>query len=130
MNITIDASVLIAVVTHESSRERAIELTAGHRLIAPHSLHWEMGNAFSAMIKRGRVTLGDVRYCLDAYLKIPVKFVEVDLKQALALVEQTRIYAYDAYMLVCAAQSNMPLITLDKPLRRVAEQLGIATLEI
>lgn len=130
MNITIETSVLVAVVTHEPSRERAIECTSGFGLIAPSSVHWEIGNAFSAMIKRGRVSLDRACACIEAYAEIPIRLVEVDLKQALALVEQHGIYAYDAYLLACAAQSNTSLLTLDQPLRRVAERLGIATMDI
>jgi len=130
MLITIDTSVLIAVVTHEAGRERALELTSGRSLIAPSSIHWEMGNAFSAMIKRGRATLKQATACLDAYSEIPVRLIEVNLIQALALVEKHHIYAYDAYLLVCAMQSNSPLLTLDQPLKKVAESLGINILEV
>jgi predicted nucleic acid-binding protein len=130
MIITIDTSVLVAVVTHEPSRDRAIECTTGHRLIAPSSVHWEMGNALSAMIKRGRASLEQARACIEAYLQIPIRRLDVDLKQSLALSEQYRIYAYDAYLLACALQTNAPLLTLDRVLKQVAEQLGIVTLEV
>lgn len=130
MLITIDTSALIAVVTYEPGRERALELTAGHSLIAPSSVHWEIGNAFSAMIKRRRVTLKQATACLDACAEIPIKLIEVNLNQALALVEKHRIYAYDAYLLVCAMRSNSALLTLDQPLKKVAESLGIKVLEV
>jgi len=89
-----------------------------------------MGNAFSAMIKRGRATLKQAIACLDAYSEIPIKLVEVNLNQALALVEKHHIYAYDAYLLMCCMQSNSPLLTLDQPLKQVAESLGIKVLEV
>jgi len=130
MLITIDTSALIAVVTYEPGRERALEITSGCNLIAPSSVHWEMGNAFSAMIKRGRATLKQATACLDAYAEIPIKLVEVNLNQALAQVEKHHIYAYDAYLLVCAMQSNSPLLTLDQPLKMVAQSLGIKVLEV
>ena len=130
MLITIDTSVLIAVVTHEPGRARALNLTAGKNLVAPHSVHWEMGNAFSAMIKRDRVSLEDAAACLKAYAEIPLRLVDVDLVQALALVEAHRIYAYDAYLLACAMLFASPLLTLDKSLQKVAASLGIRVLEI
>ena len=130
MLITIDTSVLIAVVAYESSRDRALELTAGQRLVAPSSIHWEMGNAFSAMIKRGRATLEQATVCLEAYSEIPIRLVEVDMIQALSLVEKHRIYAYDAYLLACAMQFNSPLLSLDEPLKKVADTLGINVLEV
>lgn len=130
MLITIDTSALIAVVAHEAGRDRALELTAGQSLVAPSSVHWEMGNAFSAMIKRGRTTLEEATTCLEAYAEIPIKLVEVDLIQTLVLVERHRVYAYDAYLLTCAKQFNSPLLTLDESLKKVAETLGIKVLEV
>lgn len=130
MDITIDTSTLIAVVSNEPSKARAIELTTGHGLVAPNSVHWEVGNALSAMVKRQRVTLAQANACVEAYLQIPIKLISVDLKQSLALVAQLRVYAYDAYLLVCAMQMRTPLLTLDEPLRAAASNLGIEVLEV
>ena len=130
MDITTDASILIAVVGNEPSRDRAIELTTGHSLVAPNSIHWEVGNALSAMVKRQRVTLAQANACIDAYLQIPIKLVNVDLKQSLALVKQFRMYAYDAYLLVCAMNLGTPLLTLHEPLKTAAMSLGIEALEV
>ena len=68
--------------------------------------------------------------CVDAYLQIPIKLVDVDLKQSLALVQQFRIYAYDAYLLVCAMNLGTPLLSLDEPLKAAAQTLGIEVLEV
>ncbi len=130
MNITTDTSALIAVVVNEPSRARAIELTAGHSLIAPSSVHWEVGNALSAMIKRRRITLAQANACIDAYQQIPIRLVSVDLKQTLTLVRKLQIYAYDAYLLVCAMQFGSPLLTLDAPLKAAAVSLGVEILEV
>ena len=130
MDITTDTSALIAVVTNEPSRDLAIALTTGHSLVAPSSIHWEVGNALSAMVKRQRITLAQANSCVDAYLQIPIRLVNVDLKQSLALVKQLRVYAYDAYLLVCAMQLGTPLLTLDEPLKLAAGSLGIEVLEV
>lgn len=130
MDITIDTSTLIAVIGNEPSRPRLIELTAGHSLVAPGSVHWEIGNALSAMVKRQRITLAQAQACIDAYLQIPIKLVNVDLKQSLALVKRLRIYAYDAYLLVCAMQQGAPLLTLDEALKVGAESIGIDVVEV
>ena len=130
MDITIDTSTLLAVVCGEPSRERAIEVTTGHTLVAPSSLHWEIGNALSAMVKRQRITSAQANACIDVYLKIPIRLIDVDLKQAMGLVKKLRTYAYDAYMLVCAQQIGTPLLTLDDALKIHAESVGIEVLEI
>ena len=130
MDITIDTSTLLAVVCEEASRKRAIEVTTGHTLVAPSSLHWELGNALSAMVKRRRITPAQANACIDVYLKIPIRLIDVDLKQAMGLVKKLRTYAYDAYMLVCAQQIGTPLLTLDDALKIHAESVGIEVLEI
>ena len=55
LKIVVDASALIAVVANEPEKEALIRLTAGAELVAPASVHWEVGNALSAMMKRRRI---------------------------------------------------------------------------
>lgn len=55
MEIVVDTSVIIAVIVDEPEKARLIESTKGASLIAPGSLYWEIGNAFSAMLKRKRI---------------------------------------------------------------------------
>jgi predicted nucleic acid-binding protein len=130
MDITIDTSVLISVVACEPTRDRAIELTRGHTLIAPSSVHWEIVNALSAMCKRGRISLEAALSCLEAYRSIALRLMDVDLDHTLRVVGDQRVYAYDAYLLCCAQQTRSPLLTLDAPLKAAAQSMGIRTLEI
>ena len=128
MDITIDTSALLAVCTDERSKLRLIEITAGCSLIAPSSVHWEIGNALSAILRRGRVDLAQAQSCVAAYQEIPVRLLDVDLVQALAIAARFRMYAYDAYLLTCAMQSRSPLLSLDGALNKVAGELGILVL--
>lgn len=66
MAIVVDTSVIIAVATVEPSRPRLISAVEGAELIAPGCLPWEVGNAFSAMFKRQRVSVDDALAALDA----------------------------------------------------------------
>lgn len=70
MAIVVDTSVILAVVLNEPSKAELIRLTIGAELIAPLSLHWEIGNALSAMLKRNRVSLDEGRRALEEYRKI------------------------------------------------------------
>jgi predicted nucleic acid-binding protein len=130
MNITIDTSVLLAVCTNEPSKPRMIELTMGHHLLAPASVHWEMGNALSAMLKRERITLEQAQACVASYQSIPLTKIEVDLATAVQLASRFRIYAYDAYLLTCALTERCPLLTLDRALIAVAKQLNLQVLGV
>ncbi|MFA6980539.1 MAG: type II toxin-antitoxin system VapC family toxin [Ignavibacteriaceae bacterium] len=57
MSLVVDASIIIAVLTNEKNKSNLIRVTVGEDLLAPSSLHREIGNAFSAMFKRNRITL-------------------------------------------------------------------------
>ena len=130
MNIVVDTSVIIAVVTNEKHKAQLIELTKGADLIAPSSLHWEVGNAFSAMFKRKKIDLKQAKLALAAYQQIPIRFLSVRLADALELSIQFNLYAYDAYVLNCALKNKSPLITLDGRLVKAARKAGIGILEI
>ena len=130
MNVTIDTSALIAVIGNEQSKQKIIEVTKGCSLYAPASVHWEIGNAFSAMFKRRQSTVELTKQALNVYRKIPVKFIDVPLEKALELSYAQNIYAYDAYLIQCAQQTSTPLLTLDKGLKRAAEKAGVQLLEV
>jgi predicted nucleic acid-binding protein len=74
MKIVVDTSVVIAVITNEKHKEQLIVTTKGADLIAPSSLHWEIGNAFSAMFKRGRISLDQAKGAIKSYGDIPIRF--------------------------------------------------------
>jgi predicted nucleic acid-binding protein len=130
MYLTIDTSALIAVIGNEDNKERIVDLTIGYSLYAPASVHWEIGNAFSAMFKRGSSNLDSVRQALEAYQEIPIRFIDVPLEQSIELSHRLNIYAYDAYLIQCAIQTNTSLITLDNSLAISAQKSGVDCLEV
>jgi predicted nucleic acid-binding protein len=130
VDIVVDASVLIAITANEKDKARLIRLTAGRDLIAPSSVHWEIGNAFSAMLRRGRVTLHQALQAIQVYYRIPIRFVEVELEESLRLAAELNVYAYDAYLIRCAVKYGAPLLSLDQALQRVARSKGVDVIEV
>lgn len=130
MDIAIDTSVLLAVVLDAPERTRVVELTAGHSLVGPGSIPWEVGNAFSAMLKQQRLSISEAQKGMEISLSIPVRYASADFSNALALADKLTMYACDAYVLDCALRHNCPLLTLDIKLQRQARKLGIAVLEV
>ncbi len=130
MNVVVDASVLIAVISGETERERLIKLTRGFDLIAPGSIYWEVGNAFSAMLKRKRANMDQVLMALEAFHNIPIRYVDIDLDSSLEIAAKFGIYAYDAYLIECATRYKAPVLTLDKNLTECARQLDIGVVEV
>ncbi|MEM1093728.1 MAG: type II toxin-antitoxin system VapC family toxin [Bacteroidota bacterium] len=125
MIITVDTSCVLAVAAGEPTRDKLMESTRGAELIAPASLPAEIGNALSAMFKRGRISAAEAGKVLRAFQAIPIRLVALDLTRAVALAEQLNVYAYDAYVLDCARSEATPLLSLDKGQRAAATRVGI-----
>ncbi|MFC1859282.1 type II toxin-antitoxin system VapC family toxin [Thermodesulfobacteriota bacterium] len=130
MDVVIDTSALIAVITGEPERNRIVELTVGNTLIGPGSIPWEIGNAFSSMFKQKRLTLRESQRGLKIFESIPLRYIKPDFINALKISKQAGMYAYNAYFLDCAIRNKAPLLTLDKKLMTSAKNLKVKTLEV
>jgi predicted nucleic acid-binding protein len=130
VNLVIDTSVLIAVLVSEPERTQIIRQTEGYDLLAPGSVHWEIGNALSAMLKRKRITHEQVKATLLAYEKIPIRFRDVDMQIAMDITHEYELYAYDAYIIACARESRCALISLDRNLLNAARKAHVSLVEV
>lgn len=126
----VDTSAIVAVVTGEGTRPWLIERTRGAELLAPASVPWEIGNAFSAMLRRRRADLRELRVALLAFRAIPLRLVEVDLGLSLTLCAEHGLYAYDAYVLACARAQRCALLTLDGGLMAAARRAQVTVVEL
>ncbi|MFN7955436.1 MAG: type II toxin-antitoxin system VapC family toxin [bacterium] len=130
MLIVADTSALVAVVVSEPQRAALIRATDGADLVAPGSVHWEVGNALSALLRRRRITAAQAQAAVAAYSAIPVRFLDVDLALALEVAAEHDMYAYDAYLITCALSQKAPLLTLDRGLKRTAHAAGVPCIEV
>ena len=128
-DLVADTSTIIAVIANEPERPSLIAKSQGCNLTAPRSLYWEIGNAFSAMVKRGRINLEQAKAAIEIYEQIPINLVNVDLKQALEIGAKHKVYAYDAYMIACALNQDCPLLTLGGGLAYAAKAAGVEVWE-
>jgi predicted nucleic acid-binding protein len=130
MDIVVDTSVVIAVIANEPVKEALAELTTGADLIAPHSVHWEIGNALSAMLRRERIKIEQAIQAVQIYQQIPIRFVNVELEETLKIAAALGIYAYDAYLIRCALKYKSPLISLDRGLIGAAKEMQARVIEV
>jgi predicted nucleic acid-binding protein len=130
VDIVVDASVIIAVIVNEPSKSNIVQAAQGASLIAPASISWEIANAFSAIFKRNRITLDEALTAIDIYQQIPIRFVDVELKESLRIAHRLNIYAYDAYLLRCTQKQKAPLLTLDRALLKLAKELRLQVIEV
>ena len=82
MRIVVDTSTVIAVIVGEAEKPKLIELTKDAIIVAPPSIDWEVGNAFSAMVKRSRISLEQAIEAIEVYQEISLEIVEINLKEA------------------------------------------------
>ena len=130
MKTIADTNTFLAVTLFEPERDEIIRLTQEADLIAPDILPFEIGNALSAMLKRGRLGPGDILAAWDAIQQIPVDLRSVDVREALKIAMRFNIYAYDTYFLICALTLRCPLLTLDRRMIEVAKDLDIQIIEV
>ncbi len=130
MKLVADTNIFLAVVLDEPAKAEIIRLTSGVEIVAPEVLPFELGNALSALLKRSRLTPEAVLKAWDMIQLIPVELRNIDIRQALEIASQYQIYAYDAYFLQCALTLRTPLLTLDRRMMQVAQQLGVKTIEV
>jgi predicted nucleic acid-binding protein len=125
VKITADTNTFIAVALNEPEKSRIIRLTEGHDIIAPDVLPFEIGSALTAMMKKKALKKNEVASAWEAVQHIPVDLRNTDIKSALKIAIKFNIYAYDAYFLECAVNLRAPLLTLDRGMQRVAQEIGI-----
>ena len=130
MDVVVDTSILVAVLVSEPEREKLIELTTGADLLVPGSVHWEIGNALAAMMKRKRLDLDQVTAVLKAYEQIPIRFRDVDLQSARGIASAHNLYAFDAYIIACARKQRCAIMTLDRNLAQAAKRAHVSVVEI
>ena len=130
MKYVTDTSIILAIIMGESKREDILSATKNSVITAPPSLPWEIGNAFSTMIKHKRIKIADAHKGIVIFHQIPIQYLEVDFANALTLSAEFNIYAYDAYFLDCCLRYALPLLSLDAKQCEVAKRLGIKIAEV
>ena len=129
-SIIVDASVLLCILLRETEWKRTANAIADFTLIGSSSLPLEIGNSLSALVRRGLLDPEKAMAVWEAFLEIPVRILDIPMKNALRIAFAKKIYAYDAYVLALGEAENMDIATLDRTMSKTAEELGIPVLEV
>jgi predicted nucleic acid-binding protein len=84
----------------------------------------------SSLFKRRRIDLEQALAALEAYHRIYIRLIDVNLEEAVQLANEMQVYAYDAYVLVCAEMLKLPILTLDKSMVQLARTRDITLVEV
>ena len=129
MNITIDTTIVIAVITNEQKKYRLLELTQGKNLVAPSILSNEVLQTLLHMKKRQWIRESQLMEALEIFDKIAVRIVDIPLHEAARLAQERQITANDAMYLLVVQKYKAPLLTLDHNLKIAANKIGLPLLE-
>ena len=130
MRIAIDTSAIIAVIVNQDEKSSIIALTQDVELIAPASVKWEIGNALSSLYKRKKILENQIEEIISNFNQIPIHFEHPELNDVLKICTKHQIYAYDAYVITCAKEFRVPILTLDLAMRSIAEKEKIKVMEV
>lgn len=120
----VDASVFAAAYFRERRRTEAHRLIAGDGLVAPTLLNYEMTNIAGKKLEAAPQRQEFILESLQTLLRLNVQLRDVDYRQVVELAALTGLTAYDASYLYVARELNLPLITFDLQLARVARIWG------
>lgn len=128
--VVVDTSAFLAVLLSEPTRDAVIEATEGTSLLAAPSMPWEVGNVLVALVRRRLADSRDAQRAWTAFVRVPVRYIEVDVPAAIELALGHGLYAYDAYVIEVARSAQAPLLSLDRMQRRAAEAVGVELIEL
>lgn len=105
-------------------------LVDGSLAVVPALWHLEMANGLVVAQRRGLLTSSDVDESLVYLEQLLAQMIESDaalvsIRQSSLTARKFQLSSYDAAYLETAQRGNLPLATLDQPLRAAAKQAGV-----
>jgi predicted nucleic acid-binding protein len=121
----LDASAIMAVIVKEPERELVIELTKDTEIVSPNMVSYEIANGLTKMVKKKIIEKERMINAFEYFERIPIKRIEINIKRALEIAWDYKIYAYDACYSESAKRLDLPLLTFDGNMARIGKELGI-----
>ena len=89
---------------------------------------YEMASAFRIAERRQRITPEDTPMYLDSLKVLMIDHHHPDPQKMVEISRDTGLSIYDSAYIALCLKEQLPLATLDKKMKSVAEQLGIKVL--
>ena len=119
----VDASAVVALLFNEVTQQKVVARLRGASLHAPALLEFEVANA---CLKKIRASPGERELLLEAFsmlAELSIALEEINVAEAIALAERTKLSLYDASYLWLARALDAQLVTLDQKLARAEKAL-------
>ena len=118
----IDASALAAFLFGEPDAKNVIGEIKDYALAAPVLLSFELANVCLTKQRRHPTKREQLLASFHVFERMAIRYVDIQMVQALVLAEERKLTVYDASYLLLALQLGAPLVTLDKRLANAANK--------
>ena len=131
MSCVIDASIMVSFLMNDEDSELSVPIVAPLLNAIAHvpSLWiYEMASAFRIAERRQRITPEDTPMYLDSLKVLMIDHHHPDPQKMVEISRDTGLSIYDSAYIALCLKEQLPLATLDKKMKSIAEQLGIKVL--
>ena len=123
-----DASILAAIFFEEPNADDADALIGDDEFFEPGLVAYELTSVAQKKTQRRPERSDAIAKALEVGLQTPITWAAVDHGAVLKLALTTGLSSYDATYLHVAQTLQLPLVTFDRRLQVVADELGIASI--
>ena len=121
-----DASAIIAVIADEPESQIVINCTQDATIVSPNIISCETANALTRMMRKNVIISEEqMNGLVKNFKRIPIKIVNIDIEKTLEIAWHYKIYAYDAFYLETAKRLQLPILTFDGGMKKIAKELGL-----
>ncbi len=120
-----DASVIVSILSPDERLPEKMEkmfskfLKRKIEFVAPTLLKYEVGNVLRSLVLKRRMDEANVGVAYHNFLKLEIRFVDIDYNMVLMEAISNKISFYDASYLFLSKKLKVKLLTLDKKLSQL-----------
>jgi predicted nucleic acid-binding protein len=120
--VVVDASIILAkLLPDEAARPKIKKLFSSFEkgavdFLAPSLLRYEVANALRSAIKQKRLAKNTGVKLLEAFLRLPIIYEEINYEETLAISLGENLSFYDAAYVFLSSRKNIALKSLDQKL--------------
>lgn len=124
--ILIDASFVLSFLLPDEKKDPAVDIFLKYReekvdLLSSPILKLEVTNGIKSAVKSKRIDRKTAFILIEDFLNIDIEYAEIDLSETFELALKEDLSAYDASYVWLSRKENIPLLTLDRKMQKLAK---------
>lgn len=127
MRCVVDASFILDFLLPDEQSAYVIQTFEEYKksqisLVAPIILPFEVANGLKYAVKSKRIKETVASELLEAFFQLNIGLLQINLERALQVSLEKELAIYDASYVTLSQQENLPLLTLDEKLKKLASR--------